>query len=168
LPVCGGPETAPLPGGLHTEKSVPNKAPNQTHADEQPLNWPRWRAWIERSSIVQPGCTRRRHSQKKTSKGKWKNTWPAERPNLARWAAKSVLARDYEYAVPRLTPKQPRIRMDPEAYRALCIEVLSIVRPEHQTSRFECAASRGYCLEMICADFLTGANIQDVQERRIW
>ena len=36
----------------------------------------------------------------------------------------SVPARDYEFVVSRLTPRKRRIRLDPEAYKALCRQVL--------------------------------------------
>src|SRR5437667_10871993 len=43
---------------------------------------------------------------------------------IAAGAAKPIPARDQEYAMPRLAPRQPRIRLDSGAYKALCREVL--------------------------------------------
>jgi len=56
---------------------------------------------------------------------------------------------------------------DPEAWEILYFKVyksqLSVVEKALETAGLMLGMdkSRGYCLEMICADFLAGANLQD-------
>ena len=113
---------------------IPKPRASKGGLEQRRRSWSRWRAGMEKSSIVQPGCTR-----------------PKELP-------KEEFKREVER---HLTGKET------EPWEILYFKVyksqLTVVEQALETAGLMLGTdkSRGYCLEMICADFLAGAALEN-------
>ena len=118
--------------------AIHEQLPRQTHRDLKEMGWtkaagvsPRWRGRRDRTSIVHPGCTKRRRCRGRSSSGRWRR---------------------------HLTGKET------EPWEMLYFKVyksqLAVIEQALETASLMLdQKARGYCLEMICADFLAGANL---------
>ena len=99
-------------------------------------NWPKSLAGTAKSSTVQPGCTKPRNYQKKSFKREVERHLTGKETE------------PWEIIYFKLYKSQL-----PVVERALEIAALMLGSDK----------SRGYCLEMICADFLAGATFPETQ-----
>ena len=97
-------------------------------------SWQSSRAGIGRTSIVQPGCTKLMSCRRKIFSRPLSENLPAKYQSLGRLS----------------TSNSTRARV-PIVEQA--IETAALMLGSDR--------SRGYCLEMICADFLAGANLDN-------